>query len=144
MSSERGEVLSNENLCDFITKSASFLKMVYLRSQTCHIPNKAPENQLTVIYTRYLLNLLKNHKYPIKISWYSFKILTCLIPQCKTAMSSQGVLSEHFPMRTFTVLLLNLELCETFISYLSKIYSENCHSRIRNSYPVGLASGKLK
>lgn len=47
-------------------------------------------------------------------------------------------------MRTFTVLLLNLELCETYISYLSKIYSEDCHSRIRNSYPVGLASGKLK
>lgn len=69
------------------------------------------------------------------------KSLTCLIPQCKAAISNQRVWNEHFPMRAFTVLLLNLELCETYISHLNKICSETCHSRIRNSYPVGFASG---
>lgn len=41
-------------------------------------------------------------------------------------MSSQGVLNEHFPMRTFTGLLLNLNYMR-HSSNFNKTYSENCH-----------------
>lgn len=59
-------------------------------------------------------------------------------------MSSQGVLNEHFPMRIFTGLLLNLNYMRHIAPTLIKPIQKIVISRIRNSHPVGVSLGKLK
>lgn len=43
-------------------------------------------------------------------------------------MSSQGILSEDFPLRTLTILFLPFKLCETYVSpTLLNLPEEHCH-----------------
>lgn len=131
----KGELPLDQRLVIYPSKASQ--SQLIVKSVLQVLLNKMCRISFNQWYLKFINNLLK---YPTRkeVGWYFFKILSCIILQCKIIMTNQGVLNEDFPMRTFTVLLITLN----YVRYRSptlvkkKSLFRELSFRIRN-YPVG-------